>query len=177
MPPLQLRFKKVLDGDVAFTLVRPDGFHSTDRIGHARSFGPVHDLTHYVVERALAYNEGFLGLVASGWSVRDFEVKGTAKRLPAQAVAAEAVAGAVSFEAMVGTRNESAAELSARVGAMVASAGHAGFALALTDPQLDVMYAELAELRGRWNTLAPGETLVLEFGAAAAATVSPPSGR
>jgi len=69
---LKLRYKKKGDGSAAFTAVRGDGSSTTAQIGEAGGFGPVHDLAHYVVENQVCIKKGFLGLLASGWSVEDF---------------------------------------------------------------------------------------------------------
>jgi hypothetical protein len=82
MPTLTVRIKKRPDASAMLVLVREDGSSTAGSIGPPGGYGPVHDLAHYVVERTLGLSEGFLGLVASGWDIADFEKKGTARRLP-----------------------------------------------------------------------------------------------
>jgi hypothetical protein len=53
MPALRLRFKKKNDGQSVLTAVRPDGSSTSSNIGTAGGFGPVHDLTHLIVETTL----------------------------------------------------------------------------------------------------------------------------
>ena len=80
---LTLRLKKKPDGAVV-TFVRPDGTATTSRLGQG-GFGAVHDLTHYAVESTLRLRHGFLGLVADGWNLADFEVKHANRRFPDEA--------------------------------------------------------------------------------------------
>src|SRR3712207_1398382 len=101
MPTLTFRIKKRPDASAMLVLVREDGSSTSGAIGPAQGYGPVHDLAHYVVERTLGLSEGFLGLVASGWEIRDFEAKGAAKRLPGEALFAETAAGELSRQAMM----------------------------------------------------------------------------
>lgn len=158
-PALTLRFKKTKDGPVTLTLVRPDGTTSSSRIGPAKGFGPVHDLAHYVVETRLGLERGFLGLVASGWQISDFETAGASRQMGAQAACAEALAGQLSQEAIGGqsleleTFNEAVAHGAAPVAVEPLEAA-----------ELDALRQELAELKARWLALAPGETMVLAFG-------------
>lgn len=48
---------------------------------HAAHFA-LHDLTHYAVETALGYRNGFYGLIASGWEIEDTAGKGPRGKLP-----------------------------------------------------------------------------------------------
>jgi hypothetical protein len=96
MPVLTFRLKKRADSAAQLILVRDDGSHTAGAVGPADGYGPVHDLTHYAIEQTLRLSEGFLGLVASGWEIADFEVKGTANRVPDEALFAEVAAGELS---------------------------------------------------------------------------------
>jgi hypothetical protein len=101
VPELTFRIKKRRDADALLVLVREDGSTTTNSIGRPDGYGPVHDLCHYVIESTLGLSEGFLGLVASGWEISDFEVKGTVRRLPVEAFLAECAAGELSRQAMM----------------------------------------------------------------------------
>lgn len=96
MPILTLQLRKRADAKSQLVLIREDGSHTVGTIGPEDGYGPVHDLTHYVIEQTLGLDEGFLGLCASGWEISDFEVKGTAARLPPEAFFAEVAAGELS---------------------------------------------------------------------------------
>ncbi|HET7459097.1 MAG TPA: hypothetical protein VFJ74_15720 [Gemmatimonadaceae bacterium] len=173
MPTLAFRLKQRPDAHAQLVLVRDDGSSTVGAVGPADGYGPVHDLAHYVAERALELSSGFLGLVASGWTIDDFEVRGTAQRLPDEAVLAEMVAGELSREEMTRQRS-SAEEFKWGVAAWLAGA-RPGYAPApIAADALDRMRAELAELRGRWRAVAPGETLELRFESAHRSTCPRP---
>src|SRR5437763_4471403 len=105
-PALMLRFKKRKDAGVAFTCVRTDGSWTSAPIGPERGYGPIHDMAHYVAETALGLTGGFLGLLARGWAIDDFEVGALEKiaREPdsRDAGVAEGIAGLLSGEEMMG---------------------------------------------------------------------------
>ncbi len=158
---LRLRFKKKADAGVVFTAVREDGTSTSASIGPAGGFGPVHDLTHYVVETSLGIQTGFLGLLAAGRNVEDFN-RGARHWLPAEAHVAEAVAGQLSQDAM--TRNPlSAEDFNWTVRDVLSRSEVVCAPPEIAADQLARMHARLAELRNRWDALAPNETLELEF--------------
>jgi hypothetical protein len=162
MPTLTFRIKKRPDTSAMLVLVREDGSSTTGSIGPPGGYGPVHDLAHYVVERALGLSEGFLGLVASGWDIRDFEQKGAARRLPAEAILAEVAAGEMSRQAMM-WQWSSAEDYAWAVETTVRKSQPECTLPAITHDMFEGMRAELLELRQRWNQVAPGETLELTF--------------
>jgi hypothetical protein len=163
MPALTLRIKKRADTTAMLVLVRADGSSTSGSIGPPNGYGPVHDLAHYVVERTLGLREGFLGLVASGWTIADFERKGTAKLLPFEAVLAEVAAGELSRQAMM-WQWSTAEEFAWAVETTVRQSRPNDVLPTITDESFEGMRAELLQLRHRWNQLAPGETLELLFG-------------
>jgi hypothetical protein len=162
MPTLTFRIKKRLDASAVLVLVREDGSSTIGSIGPPGGYGPVHDLAHYVVERTLGLSEGFLGLVASGWDIGDFEVRGAAKRLPGEAVFAESAAGELSRQAMM-WQWSSADDYAWAVGTYMRQSRPDYTPPAISHETFEGMRAELLELRQRWNQLVPGETLELEF--------------
>jgi hypothetical protein len=162
MPSLTFRIKKRPDASAVLVLVREDGSSTSGSIGPPNGYGPVHDLAHYVVERSLGLNQGFLGLIASGWEIRDFEVKGTARRLPAEAILAEVAAGEMSRQAVM-WQWSSAEDYVWAVETTVRKSQPDYEAPAITHDLFEGMRSELLELRQRWNQLAPGETLELTF--------------
>jgi hypothetical protein len=162
MPNLTFRIKKRPDASAVLVLVREDGSSTSGSIGPPNGYGPVHDLAHYVVERALDLSQGFLGLVASGWDIRDFEEKGLARRLPAEALLAEVAAGEMSRQAIM-WQWSSAEDYVWAVETTVRKSQPDYDLPAITHDRFEEMCAELLELRRRWNQLAPGETLELAF--------------
>jgi hypothetical protein len=162
-PRLSLRFKKRPNAASVLTLVRADGTSTSGEIGPAHGYGPVHDMAHYVVERTLGLSAGFLGLVASGWKISDFEVKGAAKRLPPEAMFAECTAGELSRQEMM-QQYSTAEEFAWAVMATLDRSGYVGYTPpALTAERFEQFKAELGALRDRWALLPESETLILEF--------------
>jgi len=162
MKTLTFRIKKRPDTTAILTLVRADGSSTSGAIGPPNGYGPVHDLAHLVVERTFGLTEGFLGLVASGWDIRDFEAKGAASRLPAEAVLAEVAAGEMSRQAIT-WQWSSAEDYSWAVETTVRKSQPDYPLPVITQELFEGMRSELLELRHRWNQLAPGETLELSL--------------
>jgi hypothetical protein len=159
---LTFRIKKRPDASAVLVLVREDGTWTAGPIGPAHSYGPVHDLAHYVVERTLGLREGFLGLVASGWEIRDFEATGAAERLPGEAIFAESAAGELSRQAMT-WQWSSAEDYGWAVATYMKQSRPEYSPREITSDTFEGMRTELLELRQRWNQLQPGETLELTF--------------
>src|SRR5688572_15979496 len=162
MPTLTFRIKKRPDASSVLVLVREDGSSTSGSIGPPNGYGPVHDLAHYVVERALGLSEGFLGLVASGWDISDFEQKGAAKRLPVEAILAEVAAGEMSRQALM-WQWSSAEDYAWAVETTIRRSQPDYTLPAIAHDAFEGMRAELLQLRQRWNELSPGETLELSF--------------
>jgi len=57
-----------------------------------------HDLTHFAVETTLGYEQGFFGLIASGWDIEDTTGKGARGPLPDEAGEVESVVGLFDSE-------------------------------------------------------------------------------
>jgi hypothetical protein len=152
MPALRLRFKKRNDGQCVLTAVRADGTFTSSNIGTVGGYGPVHDLTHLVVERTLGIRNGFLGLLAQGRDIQDFD-RNSKAWLTADAYAAEAIAGQMSQE--YATRQPLSVD-------DFNWTTRANSAPELTAEQLASMRAQLDELVAKWRAIAPGETMELE---------------
>jgi len=163
MPGLMLRFKKRKDSSVTLTFVRADGSVTQDTIGDADGFGPVHDLAHYVVESTLGIPRGFLGLIADGWTVQDFEQDAKSK-IPNDAVWAEGLAGALSFEVMA--RQPMGFDASKLVELEKATRGRGTepwSAPQVVAEDFHRMRAALDRLVVQWRALPEGQSLELEF--------------
>ncbi len=152
MPAVTLEIKKRTDGAAILTFVRADGSRTSSPIGSAAGFGPVHDLSHYVVESVLGIARGFIGLCAEGWTVQDFD-KNAARRIPPEAGVAEAVAGQISSMEIT-AQWLSLEEFNSVIGVTGS---------ALSAMQYDHIHRALVRLRAQWNALAPGATMSLRF--------------
>jgi hypothetical protein len=162
-PPLCFQLKKRPDAKALLVLVRADGTFTSGAVGPASGYGPAHDLAHYVVESTLGLSQGFLGLVASGWEITDFEVKGTAKRLPVEALLAEAAAGELSRQEMM-QQYSTAEEFVWALGLVMEQMGHpASSVLPIDEATFARMKERLVALRNEWWTVEPGRTMELVF--------------
>jgi hypothetical protein len=158
---LKLRFKKKADADTVFTALREDGSSTTTSIGAYAGFGPVHDLSHYVVETSMGFRNAFLGLLGAGRNVEDFN-RESKQWLTEEAMVAEAISGQLSQDAMTG-RPLSVEDFNWTVRDVLSRGTVKCAAPELTAEQLSALHARLADLRRRWEAVAVGETLELEF--------------
>lgn len=156
MGTLVIQIKKGKDSRPTLTCIRPDGTR-TWRTAHP--FFPIHDLTHYAVESTLAYTEAFFGLIASGWNIDTFEAPGKAREMPAQALWAERIVGLLDVE-----RGSGVLHGPAEFNAWLAH-DHEGHPPVppLTGDQLFRIRALRSALTARWQAIAPGDTLELEW--------------
>ena len=158
---VKLKIKKRGDGDAVVTFVRDNGSATSGRLGSG-GFGAVHDLTHYAVETTLGLRQGFYGLLAQGWDIPDFEVKGAARQLPDEALVAECVVGQLSNVIFAGAEPR-AEEFNWLVKSAVAGVRPGASAPSISEDTLRQMKQTLNALLTRWRTLPPGETLELDF--------------
>ncbi len=160
MSGLRLRFKKKNDGQCVMTAVRADSTSTSSNIGTAGGFGPVHDLTHLVVEQALGIRKGFLGLLAQGKDIADFD-RDAKQWLTTDAYLAEAIAGQMSQD--FGTRQPlSTDDFNWTVRDTLTRGGVRCDYSDLSAEQLAAMRARLDELVAQWRAIAPGEALELD---------------
>jgi hypothetical protein len=175
MPTLSFRLKKRADSTAQLVLVREDRSFTIGDVGPPGGYGPAHDLAHYVVESTLELSEGFLGLVASGWEIPDFEIRGATALLPGEALLAECAAGQLSSEHVLG-QPSTAEEFNWSMAATLGRMKRADFAPpSISEEQLAGMRALLLELHLAWCALGDGETLELTFRSGRPAGIARPS--
>ena len=174
---LTIRLAKHSDGGATLTCVRPDGSRTWQRQrGVKAAFFPRHDLTHFALETVLGYRRGFYGLVADGWDLGDFGAPWPRGPLPSDMDPAELLVGFLDAEraSMTGVGEPwSAADLSAQAADFYAARGVDATPPVVSDEQLAAIRERLADLFARWDALAPGDVLELQF-APGAASVSKP---
>lgn len=154
-----VRLKKAKDAAPTVTFVRADGSSTTGRLGSGE-FGPAHDLAHYAVETTLGLSQGFYGLMAAGWDIADFGIKGTGPRLPAESIVTECLVGQLSN--VVFARQEITAEDFNWLVHQAATALRPGAIIpALDEDTLRLLRARFGSLLARWRELPPGDTLEL----------------
>jgi hypothetical protein len=159
--PLTLRLKKSADGATVVSFVRPDGTSTTGRLGTG-GFGAVHDLTHYVVESTLGFRQGFLGLVAAGRDLADFEVKHANREWPDEALVAECIVGQFTNAWFAGTA-PLPDEFNWLVRAAVDAVRPGAVAPPLGAAELAAMWRQLTELTELWRAVPPGGSFSVEF--------------
>jgi hypothetical protein len=158
----RLRFTKKSDGETVMTAIRHDGSATWTRIGSANGFGPIHDLAHFVVETSLALPEAFLGLLAKGRNIEDFD-RGTKQWLTEDGYVAEAVAGQLSQDSAAGIPL-SAKDFNLTVRESLSRVPIPVTAPELSAEQLAAMQQRLQQLREQWKAITPGDSLELEMG-------------
>jgi hypothetical protein len=164
---LTIRLAKHTDGGATLTCVRPDGSTTWQRQrgGHA-AFFPRHDLTHFAVETVLGHRRGFYGLVASGWDLTEFGAPWPRGPLPPDMDPSEHLVGFLDAEraSMAGAGQPwTAADLSAQAAAFYAARGLDATPPVVSDEQLAAIRECLTDLFARWDALAPGDVLELQF--------------
>jgi hypothetical protein len=147
---LKIEIVKQPDGSGVLRCTRQDGSVTWQKqIKHAAHFA-LHDLTHYAVESALGYEQGFFGLIAQGWNVEETTGKTPRGPLPSEALEVERIVGLFDSERASGTL-WSCAEFNE----------HAP--RPLTEAEIHAVRRTRAEVFEQWFAVAPGQRLELEF--------------
>ena len=159
-----IQWRKGRDGPPTLTCVRPDGTRTWRKV---HPFFAVHDLAHCSVESVFGFTQAFFGLIASGWSIEEFEHRGAAGRLPDEALWAEHMVGLLDVERATG-HLMSAAEFGAALAAALEAEGR-GLFRPVTERELARVRGLIADLQSQWQRVPLGQTLELRFPIAAAA--------
>jgi len=163
MPELLIRIKKKTDGSAALTCTRADGSvtwqRQDDQLG---AFFPLHDLTHYAVERILDLPRAFYGLLAEGWDLSDFGKPWAKGPLPVDAHIAELIVGFFDLERATGFLG-TAEEFNEKVHSWYADNKRAIPEFHMSDLQLAQIREERARAFALWKAVPPGETLEIPF--------------
>jgi hypothetical protein len=126
-----------------------------------QDYFPLHDMTHYVVETTLRIPNAFYSLVAAGWDISEFAVKGNAKRIPAEANLVEALVSRLQNELMPGV-HFTPESYNEEVLAILEGIGNPA-RRPVTQDELTEMRTRLRELIAEWKALEPGESIELDF--------------
>ena len=159
---LRIQIARRTDGGSVLRCERPDGSMTWQRQeGRQAEFFPLHDLTHYAVERTLGIRQAFYGLIGAGWDVDDTTGKGRRGPLPDPALFVESLVGLLDGERAGGVR-WTAAEFNQQIGSYLARSGRRP-ALILDDEQLTRIRTERNAAIERWRAVPPGGTLEIDF--------------
>jgi hypothetical protein len=162
MADLIIRIKRKADGSAALSCQRADGSVTWQRHdGRQGRFFPLHDLTHYAVERVLGGRRGFYALVAEGWDLTDFGEPWPRGPLPVEALALELVVGFLDSERAAGVEWP-AADFNGSAATYYAKHGLPGTCV-ITDDELVRIREQRRELLAQWAAVPPGDTLELTF--------------
>lgn len=155
---MRIRITKGKNGPNTLTCIRDDGSTTWAKV---QDYFPVHDMTHFVVETTLRIPNAFYSLVADGWDIPDFAVKGAAKRIPPEANLVEALVSRLQQELMPGSEH-TVDSYNEEVLAILEGIGNPS-RRAVTEEELNEMRGRLRELMSKWRGLEPGEALELIF--------------
>jgi uncharacterized C2H2 Zn-finger protein len=101
---LRIEIVKRTDGAGLLRCIRADGSVTWQKQSERHAVHFTHqDLTHFAIETALGYEQGFFGLIASGWNIEETTGKGARGPLPDEAGKVESVVGLFDSERGSGT--------------------------------------------------------------------------
>ena len=159
---MKIQITKRKEGSSILRCVRDDGSEAWQKQqGDRAVFFPLHDLTHYAVETELGFRRGFYGLIADGWEIAETTGKTERGPIPDEALEVEYIVSVLSAE-RTGNAGCSAKEFNELALSFARSKGWPE-PRKLTDAELGRVRAHMSELFARWNSLAPGNALELEF--------------
>ncbi len=141
--------------------VRADGSATWQKQEKHAPFFALHDLTHFAVETELSLRRAFFGLIAQGWEIEETTGKSARGPLPAEAVEAECIVGALDAERASGAV-WSADDFNHHLALHAESAGLPR-PRTLTDEDLSRVRTRRAQLFAQWRAVEPGKSLDLEF--------------
>jgi hypothetical protein len=147
---MKIEIIKQPDGTGVLRCTRRDGSVTWQKQRRHAAHFALHDLTHYAVETALAYQHGFFGLIAAGWDIEDTTGKGRRGALPAQALEVESIVGLFDSERASGAL-------------WTAEDFNQNAPRRLSEADIQSVRRLRGELFEKWSNVAPGEKLELEF--------------
>ncbi len=116
------------------------------------------DFAHYVVETTLGFENAFLGLIAKGYDIPDFNQPKAERpfEIPEEALNTEVIVGLLQTDLLESLRGNAApCELLRDYGVLLP--------VKITDTQLETMQQQLQDLLQQWHNLQPGESMTLQF--------------
>jgi hypothetical protein len=163
MPELVIRIKKKTDGSAALSCTRADGSVTWQRQdGQLGRFFPLHDLTHYAVERVLDLPGAFYGLLIDGWDISDFGKPHPKGAITEDAHLAELIVGLFDLERATGVL-ATEDDFNEKIRGWYANNNRAMPDFRMSEAQLMRIREERAAVFTRWKDLAPGDALEIPF--------------
>jgi hypothetical protein len=159
MKVLQLTLTKGRDKHDLLLIRRSDGSRTIAKVGRVEG-GLAQDLFRVVVEQELGCGKAFFGLVAGGLAIDDFNERQRNDRLEAEAVVIDCViATLVAFASDVDARRWG--EFSAAL-VLALDDRSLPWPARLDEARYGAIQRGLANMRRRWNAVAPGANLSLD---------------
>ncbi len=162
MAALRICLTKRPDGGAILRCVREDGSVTWQhQQGRSAGFFPLHDLTHFAIERELGLRQAFYGLIAAGWAIEETTGKSPRGPLPPEAYAVERMVGLFDLE-RAGSAFWSAAEINAHCYEPAVPVGQR-LPRPITDDDLARIRSRVSDLLAQWAALPTGHTLEVWF--------------
>ena len=162
MIALIVEFEKRNDGDSVLRCTRADGSTTWQHhTGPRGVFFAYHDLTHLAVERTLGLRNGFFGLIAAGWDIKETEGKSARGPLPPGTVEVENLVGLFDRE-RASLSEWTAEEFNSAAQSYASQHGHP-MPAPLTDADVVRVRAALRELQNAWRDIPLGGTMRVQF--------------
>jgi hypothetical protein len=155
---MEILFTKTGKEEHVFSCKRKDG---TITWKHGSNFFILHDLCHFVVEKELPLRNAFLGMVAAGTDIEEFDLPKEQRKidLTAEAIFAEHLINLLVIDYMQG-RMENLIEIFTSIHDEHLNSDILHL---VTEEQLETIRIKYAELMKQWNLLPAGQTLLLLF--------------
>jgi hypothetical protein len=159
---VKIEITKRADGCGVLRCTRDDGSVTWQKqtVTHAPHFA-LHDMTHFAVESALGFSNGFFGLVAQGWDIDQTTGKSSRGPIPAEALEVESLVGTFDSERACG-QIWTAQEFN-EMAALNASNRNRPAPRKLDQDDLARVRALRSRLFEQWRAVEPGAALELEF--------------
>jgi hypothetical protein len=155
---MELLFTKTGKEEHVFSCRRKDGSVTWK---HISDFFILHDLCHYIVEKELPLKNAFLGMMAAGTDIEEFDLPKEQRKihLTAEAIFAEHLINLIVIDFTQG-RMENLIEIFTGI-----HDEHLNSDLLrlFTEEKLETIRNKYAELMQQWNSLPVGQTLLLLF--------------
>jgi hypothetical protein len=135
--------------------------NGTETWMYSDDFFVVHDLSHFALEKTLAYTTAFTGMLNNGTAIQDFEdrAKRNAMQLTKEAMYAENMANLFLMETVQGNFEDINTVIKDAFEAITRQYP----APVLTETEINSIRAYLRELLAQWNSLPAGKTMHLQF--------------
>ncbi len=147
---MRIEIVKRTDGAGVLRCIRDDGSATWQKQPKHGAHFALHDLTHYAVERALGYRQGFFGLIAAGWDIEETGGKTDRGPVPEETREVERMVGVFDSERGSGTlwSLDEFNQFAPRP---------------LSNEEVLKVRALRSALFRQWSEVEPGQALALEF--------------